>query len=188
MPDLTGYDLVNRDAGLNVGGAFLHAHAGEERAIGARVIAGAIRTSGGVPVVQSAENLDVLPDGFEWLKRLAQFKICSLGRWPPGTLNGAVGDVKERRSERRAGGCDAQLWRAGRRQRFEREQRFKRGQRNARTQPAQEISSAEAGGALGREDFIGNMFCFHGVGLASACCSTGFDVSAVCGAVEFLVF
>ena len=57
VPDLAGDHLVDGDAGADVGGALLEAHAGEERAVAAGVVAGAVRPGVGRLVVEAAEDV-----------------------------------------------------------------------------------------------------------------------------------
>ena len=57
-PTSRGDHLVDRDAGADVGRALVQADAGEERAVAAGVVAGAVGARLGVLVVEAAEDLD----------------------------------------------------------------------------------------------------------------------------------
>ena len=60
-PILLGDDLVDRDAGVDVGpGGLLDPDAGQEGAAGPGVVAGAVAAGGGVEVVEAAEDLDLV--------------------------------------------------------------------------------------------------------------------------------
>ena len=65
MADLAGDDLVDRNARADVGGALLEPHAGEKRAVAARMIAGAVGPALGRLVVQAAQHLDQVPARLE---------------------------------------------------------------------------------------------------------------------------
>ena len=58
-------------------GRLLHAHAGEERAAGAGVIAGAVRAGRGVDVVQPAEDLELVLHRRQRLHGAVQFEILA---------------------------------------------------------------------------------------------------------------
>src|SRR5262249_20832644 len=79
MADLVGDELVDRNAGMDVGaGRFAHAHTGEERAIGAGVIARAVGTGGRVYVIQAGEDLNVLLERLQRLHGLGQLEVGSI--------------------------------------------------------------------------------------------------------------
>ena len=128
--------LVDRDAGMDVGaGRLLHPDAGQERAAGPGMIAGPVRPGGRVDLVESAQDLDMLLDLFQRLKRPGELEILAFLLGPPVALVHAVGNVDERhpqRSPRRrrrqlAGRIVHGSGRTGRNQRFKRRE----GQRNA---------------------------------------------------------
>ena len=61
MANLIGGHLIDRNARVNIGPRRLaNSHAGEERAVGAGMIAGAVGTRCGIDVIQAAEHLHVL--------------------------------------------------------------------------------------------------------------------------------
>ena len=60
--DLLRHDLVDGNAGMKIRAVgFLDAHAGEERGVGAGMVAAAIRSAIGGNVGETAEHLDVCP-------------------------------------------------------------------------------------------------------------------------------
>src|SRR5260370_8204222 len=166
MADLLRDDLVNRDAGANVrAGRFLHPNAGQERAAGARVIAGAIRTGGGVDMVQAAENLELMLHLRQRLHRTAQLEIFAFPLGPPRGLNGAIGEINVSHSQRRAAGGPRQVAHnaglAAEEARWQ--QRFQSGQRDTRAESAEEAAPAQArimlrGEVVGTIPFHGNTF------------------------------
>src|SRR5690606_32281402 len=104
MADLLSEELVNGNARADIGGAFFHAHAGEESAVGAGMIAGTIGAGVGIFVVKAAENLDVLAGGFEWREGVVEFEILFVTFGPPGSGYGAIGKINEGGADGRAGG------------------------------------------------------------------------------------
>src|SRR5262245_22371916 len=99
MPDLPCNRLVDREPGSDVGGAFLQAHAGQEHAIAARVIASAVRAAVSGFLIQSAEDLKMGAKGLERLQGPADLVILAFTFGPPGGGNRAVGKSEKRRSE-----------------------------------------------------------------------------------------
>ena len=137
--------------GPDVGGALLEPDAGQERAVAARMIAGAVRAAVGRLVVQPAQDLDQLLDRLQRLERAAQLEIRPLLLRPPGRRDGAVGEVDKGRAQRRARrasrpGLPAAGSAASSRRR---RQRGERRQRDAGAQPAQEMAAAQARAAAG---------------------------------------
>ena len=65
LTDLPRDHLVDRDAGPDIGRALLQAHARQERAIAASVVAAAVGSANGRAVIQAAQNLD---RAFEWAR------------------------------------------------------------------------------------------------------------------------
>ena len=157
VADLAGDHLVDRDAGADVGGALLQADAGQERAVAARVVAGAVGPAVGRPVVQAAEDLDQALERLQRLERPLELEVGPLAARPPGGGDGAVGEVDEGRPQRRAGG--------GRRpgrpspvggEQPGRAQRRERRQRDRGAQAAEEVAAAEA--VAGRCEAVGVEF------------------------------
>src|SRR5678815_3315666 len=67
MPDLIRHHLVDGNAGANVRPSrLLDAHPGEERAAGARVIAGTVGSGVGTQVLQPADDLELLVHVRQW--------------------------------------------------------------------------------------------------------------------------
>ena len=97
------------------GGALLQADAGQERAVAARVVAGAVGAAVGRPVVQAAEDLDHALERLQRLEGPVELEVGPLAGRPPGGGDGAVGEVDEGRPQRRARGGRGQA--AGRRRR-----------------------------------------------------------------------
>ncbi len=87
MADLARDQLVDRDAGADVGGALLEPDAGEKRAVAARVIAGTVGPALGRPVVQArpAPGPSCLIGSSGWSVRLsAKSAPSSLGHQAEG--------------------------------------------------------------------------------------------------------
>ena len=71
-PTCWAIDLVDRDAGADVASAlFFSADAGEERAVAAGVVAGAVGPAVGRLVVEAAEDLDLSLSGSSGCERAA---------------------------------------------------------------------------------------------------------------------
>ena len=75
MTGLAGDELIDGDSGADVGGALFHAHAGEERSVGARVVAGAVFAGVGVAMVKPSENLDAFAMRDERFERRAWLEL-----------------------------------------------------------------------------------------------------------------
>jgi hypothetical protein len=167
MADLIRRDLIDGDAGLDVRpGGLLHAHAGEEGAAGARVVARAIGTGRGIDVVHAAEHLQLVLHGSKRLHGAGQFEILAFALGPPVRLDGAVREIDERHAERSAGGGLRKVagdCLGGERTRGD--ERFKRRQSHAGAKAAQEAAAAQAGEALGGEVLDEHVFGFHGSNL-----------------------
>src|SRR5688500_5251237 len=88
-------------------GRLLDAHAGEEGAGSAGVVASAVRTRRGFFVVKAAENLDLVLQGFERFHGAAELEIGSIASGPPGGGDGAVGEIDEAHAKGGAGGGSA---------------------------------------------------------------------------------
>ena len=71
MSHLAGDGLINRNSSTDVRGTFFHPHAGQKSAVGAGVIAAAVRPRRGVQMIQSADHLHQLVVGRERLQRAA---------------------------------------------------------------------------------------------------------------------
>ena len=80
VADAVGHHLVDRRPGLEHGGALLEADAGQERAVGPRVVAAAVRAADGGLVVETLEDLQDLLVLLERLERLAELEARSLRR------------------------------------------------------------------------------------------------------------
>ena len=104
-PTSPGDHLVDGDAGPDVGGALLQADAGQERAVAAGVVAGAVRArrrpSDGP--ARRGPGPGSLSGSSGWSVRL-ELEVGPLAARPPGGRDGAVGEVDERRPQRRARG------------------------------------------------------------------------------------
>ena len=88
--------LINGGAGIDVtAGGFFHAHSGEEGSVGPRVITRAIVSSLGIPMIQTAHDLDAVAEGFQRSERLAKFEIRAAARGPPMFMNGPVREINE---------------------------------------------------------------------------------------------
>ena len=98
MADLARKHLVDGDPGPDVGGALLEADAGQERAVAARVVAGAVGAAFGRAVVQAAEDLDQVLARLQRLKGAAEWNVRPLPLRPPGGGDGAVREVDEGRA------------------------------------------------------------------------------------------
>ena len=109
MADLTGDDLVDRNANPNISRAFVQPDAGQENTIAARVIAAAIGPAIGTQVIQTAEDLQVLPDFFQWLERTVEFEIIPFSFRPPGGRDGAIREEHKGGAERGAAGSRGEL-------------------------------------------------------------------------------
>ena len=182
MPNLIRHHLINGNARVNVRARrLLHAHAGQERAAGSRVIARAVRAGRGVDVIQSAEDLQLMLHLRQRLHGARELKIFSRAARPPVLLNCTVRKIDEGHPQRRTarrGGEFAQGFRL-RRQRGKRSHRFKRRQRETRAEAAQEMAAVEAG-----ETFSGKVpVYFHGV---DAVCALGSDDGTAAEVEEML--
>src|SRR4051812_18193934 len=114
-------------------GSFLDAHAGEEGAAGAGMIAGAVGAGGGVYLIEAGVHLHLLAQLGQRLHRLVEDVILAFAGGPEVGGNSAVGEVNKRSAERRAGGGDRNLPSSLRRRgtRAATKQRLKRRQRDA---------------------------------------------------------
>ena len=96
MTNSIGSHLIDRHTRMDIGtGRFADAHACEERAVGPRVIAGAIGTGFGGALIQSTQNLHVRSAFGKRLERPAQGEILGVRFRPPGSRNCAVGEENE---------------------------------------------------------------------------------------------
>ncbi len=148
MTNLIGGHLIDRNAGVNIGpGRFANAHAGEERAVGAGMITGAVGAGCGIDVIQAAQHLHVLLQILQRLHRVVEFEIGPLVLRPPSRRDGAVGKVHKSHPHRRASGgrCQRRAGLGFRRLHHARQQRFERRQRHAGAQPPQKAATIEAG-------------------------------------------
>src|SRR5437588_1788540 len=87
--------LVDRNAGMNIRRAFLHAHAGEESATGAGMVAGAVGARFRVSVVETAEQLNQVLASFQRLEGRAQVEPGSFLCRPPIRRNRSVREVEK---------------------------------------------------------------------------------------------
>jgi hypothetical protein len=137
--DLIGGDLVDGDAGADVGPlGFADAHAGEESPSGAAMVAGAVGAGRSVLVIQPADDLNLALDRFQWPKGAVQFEVASgLPGRPPILRQSAIGEFHERhtdgRPQRGSGGLRSQ----------QRPNRFQRRQGHAHAQTTQQLSPAQ---------------------------------------------
>ena len=107
------------------------------------MIARPVGAGGGVDLVESAQDLDMLLDLLQRLQRLVQLEVFAFLLGPPVALVHAVGNVDERHPQRGAGRRRREFarvfrrsGRAGGQQRFE----SRKGQRHARA--SQECAAA----------------------------------------------
>ena len=70
-PTCWASDLVDGDPGVDIGRALLEPNAGQERAVAARVVAGAVGPALGRLMVQPAQDLDQLLDRLQRLEGAA---------------------------------------------------------------------------------------------------------------------
>ena len=145
-------NLIDGNAGLDVGArGLLHAHTGEERAAGPRVIAGTVGTGRGVHVVHAAEHLKLVLHGRERLERRAELKVPRLR--PSATrlgLDRAVREIDIGHAQRCAGRSAGEVrgLAAGGEEVAGHDDRLKRGQRHAGAESAEEGAAAQAGETL----------------------------------------
>ena len=105
MPDLFSGDLIDGNAGVNVGtGRFLDPDTSEKSAIRPSMVPCSIGTGRGVDVVELAEDLDSFPDLLEGLHGAAELEILSFALGPPAFLVGSIGEVNESHAQGSAGG------------------------------------------------------------------------------------
>ena len=150
MADLVGDDLIDGDAGVNVGaGCFLNAHAGEKSAAGPGMIARAIRTRSGVDMVHTAQDLQLILQLRQWLHCWRELEILRFAFGPPIRLDRAIREIDERHAQRSAAGSSGEFGRTGLSgQRAQGADGFKCGQRQTSAQAAQKAPAVEAGKVL----------------------------------------
>src|SRR5690606_4490100 len=103
--DVPGGDLVDGNARLDVAaGRFLHPHAGEEAAVGSRVVAGSVVARFGVLEVESGDHLDAVFERFERRQRVLQLEVRAGTGGRPVARDRAVREIEEGHAERRAAG------------------------------------------------------------------------------------
>ena len=163
VADLVRDDLIDGDAGLDVrAGGLLHAHAGEERAAGARVIACAVGAGRGVHVVHATEHLELMLHGRERLQRATEVEVRAFVLRPPRRLDRAIREIDIGHAQWRASrGAGEVRGLAIRGEQAGGHDGFERGQRHASAEAAEEIAAAQAGEALGGGVWV-VMVGFHG--------------------------
>src|SRR3989442_10954228 len=169
MPDLIGRNLVDGNARMNVrAGGLLDADTGQERATGARVVAGAVRSGRRVDMVQAAENLQAFFDVLQRLHRAVEFKVFAFPGRPPIGRYGSVREIDEGHPQWRSSGRRRQLTsrlRIGRKD-TEWPESFEAGQRQTRAETPEEMAPAQTGETLSGKVLVKQRFCFHGCSLA----------------------
>ena len=108
MADLLGDDLVNGNAGAEIRALrFLDAHASQEGATRATVVARTVWAGGGGLQPETAEHLNLIFDGVQGFHRLVELEVAAFAGRPPFGRVGAVGELEERETQRRTRGRDS---------------------------------------------------------------------------------
>src|SRR5262249_22774403 len=96
MPELGRGHLVEGYAGLRVRtGGRVQADNREERATGAGVVAGAVGAGGGIDVIESSHDVELMFHALQGLQGAAQIEVAAFACGPPVGLDGAVGEINE---------------------------------------------------------------------------------------------
>ena len=182
VPHLLRNNLVHGDAGMEICAlGFLYAHAGQERAAGAAVVARAIWPGRGGFEGQTAEHLKLGFEGSQRLHRFVEREIAILPGGPPFRWVGAVGELEKREAQRGARGGDGAVGGGlGERRGTQAGQKgFERRQRDGRADAAQKIPAAEAVMPFGGTIAMSGGWHLHGRGVAWVTRGAGLAASGV---------